>query len=645
MSRPRLVALLLALVTLLVYAPVSQYAFLNYDDDEYVTNNRMVEKGLTIAGVKWAFTAFAAGNWHPLTWVSHMLDCEIFNLDPGAHHLISALFHAVNSALLFVLLWRLTGKPRAAAFVAALFAWHPLHVESVAWISERKDVLSTFFALLSLLNYGKYVQEKHWPGYGLALLFFVLGLLAKPMLVTLPCVLLLLDYWPLKRFSLNAFPWRLLFEKTPFFLFAAVSCVLTFRAQNEGHAVVSLHHYPLPDRLANAAVAAMRYLGKLVWPTDLAVIYPLAKISTAAWILAVTGLIVISILVWRERERRPYCLVGWLWFLGTLVPVIGLVQVGATALADRYTYIPSIGIFIAAVFIWQEHVAFKNNFFLAAIPLLIACVVLTEKQIGYWRNSETLFRHALAVTQNSEFAHSNLGLALEQQNRTAEALVEFREAALLNQNIPQFHFFIGNALETLNRPAQALTEYRECLKVNPDVAALHNAVGCALAAQGKGEAALAEFAEASRLDPHYARPHLEAAKFLFSQGQDAMAVERLRAAALAEPYNYQILASVAHFLAANEIAAARDGSNAIIFALQANDLAERPQSVVFDSLAMAFAEIGDFSNAVACAQSALELAAATDPKQTDSLRERLQRYQNHQPWRESFHSKNPPVKN
>ncbi|MGD0253772.1 MAG: tetratricopeptide repeat protein, partial [Verrucomicrobiota bacterium] len=462
MSRPRLIGLLLALVTLLVYLPVCRYNFVNYDDGDYVTENQVVQNGLTWAGVEWAFTTWHAGNWHPLTWLSHMLDCELFGLNPGAHHLVNVLFHAANVVLLFALLLRMTNSLWPGAFVAALFAWHPLHVESVAWISERKDVLSTFFALLTLLAYVRHAKSvacDEWqmtgtaettgtpnlsrfarhPSlfYWLALIFFTLGLMSKPMLVTLPFVMLLLDLWPLKRVTSDKWQvagvLRLALEKWPFFLLTAISCVVTFFAQRGGDAVVSLAKVSLRYRLENAPVAAVRYLLKMIRPADLAVIYPMPdKIPALAVAAAVTALILISAVAWLVRRRSPYLLVGWLWFLGTLVPVIGLVQVGGAALADRYTYLPSIGLFIAAAFGLRD---LADRFRFLKIPVAVAaslmlagCLMLTENQLRCWRDSQTLFAHAVAVTKDNDIAHINLGVALEQQGKLDEALAEYREA-------------------------------------------------------------------------------------------------------------------------------------------------------------------------------------------------------------------------
>jgi len=644
-SRIRFIALLLALVTVMIYSPVVRHDFLNYDDDDYVTNNRIVQAGLTPAGIGWAFTTFHTGNWHPLAWISHMADCQLFGLSAGLHHLVNVLFHASNAALLFLLLNRLTQKIWPSAFVAALFAWHPLHVESVAWIAERKDVLSTFFEMLALLSYVRYVQAKCRRSFWFALGFFFLGLLAKPMVVTLPCILLLLDFWPLQRFSKNGFCWPLVREKIPFCLLAGASCVVTFLAQNAGHAVVSIDQLPLESRLGNAAAATVEYLLKIFWPADLAVIYPRNYLPHGMILPAVLVLAFVSAVAWSVRKRQPCWLVGWLWFLVTLVPVIGLVQVGATSMADRYTYFPAIGIFIAAVF-GLRSLPWGNKILLpGAILSLLACIFATEHQLAFWRNSESLFRHTLAVTEENEFARINLGLALELQDRPAEALVEYREAARINPNHYQIHFAIGNMLEKTGDPANALVEYRQCLLLNPEVPALHNAVGVALAALGRFDEALKELTEAERLDPHYSEPHLQKAKIFFGLNNDAKAVEELRRATQAQPDSIPTLIAAAHYLAANTNAAARDGQAALALALRANELSDGRQPEVFDALGMALAATGDFTNAIISAQNALEFAPPANLKMTGHLRERLELYQKHEPWLESFSGTNAPAVN
>lgn len=647
MSRPRLIALLLAFLTLVVYLPVVHHGFLNYDDDDYVTNNPMVENGLTFAGVKWAFTTGHASNWHPLTWLSLMLDVTLFGLNAGAMHFVNVLFHAANVALLFVLLLRLTGRVGPSVFIAALFGWHPLHVESVAWIAERKDVLSTFFALLSLLAYAKSVQEKSRRQLGFALLFFALGLMAKPMLVTLPFVMLLVDFWPFRRFNTSTFQ-RLIVEKVPFFVLTVVSCVVTYLAQSRGHAVAALGTVPLVFRLENAVVAVAHYAVKLFWPEPMAVIYPLVRISFVELAPAAALLILVSLAAWHWRKSRPYFLIGWLWFVGTLVPVIGLVQVGAAAMADRYTYIPSIGFFMAVVFGLDELAgrfpAFRRIVPTGAILLLAVSVFGTEIQLRYWRNSETLFRHSLAVTRNNDIARFDLGLALDQEGKTAEALAQYREALQLNPDRYQIHNNIGIILDQQGRAAAALKEFRDCIKLAPNLATFHNSAGNELVKLGKYDEALKEFAEAGRLDPHSATPHIEIAKVFFREGRDAKAVDELHTALQLEPDNFQILVSAAHYLAANEDASARNARMALTLALKANQLSGHSQPMVYDILGMAFADVGDFSNAVTCAQNALDLANAAKMKHLEPIQQRLDLYQKRRPWRESFRATNSTAK-
>jgi tetratricopeptide (TPR) repeat protein len=647
MLRPRFIACLLAFITLVVYLPVTRHDFVHYDDDDYVVQNQIVQGGLTLADVKWAFTTGYASNWHPVTWLSHMMDCGLFKLNAGAHHFVSALIHAANVALLFILLLRLTQRAGPSALVAALFAWHPLHVESVAWVAERKDVLSTFFALLTLLSYEKFARKNARRDYWLALFFFALGLMSKPMLVTLPFILLLLDFWPLQRFEFPVFRLSLLSEKIPFFLLAAASCVTTFLVQRQ--AMPSLEQVSVAFRLVNAPTAVGRYLAKIFLPTDLAIIYPLAPIPPMTFGLAVTALLLISVAAWRWHKTGPYFLVGWLWFLGSLVPVLGLVQVGSAALADRYTYIPSIGIFIAFAFALNEACERfhwpKKNFAAVSIILSLACLTMTSLQLRYWHDSETLFRHAIAVTKNNSPAHYNLGFALESQDCPAEALAEYREALDLNPTQYKLHSSIGSMLEEMGQPAEALNEYHLYLRQDSKIPALHNAIGVALVAQEKYDEALNEFTEAERLDSNYAIPYIETAKIFFRQHQDAKAVNELWIAARTEPYNYGVLSMVAHYLAANTNAAARDGQNALVLALKANDLSHGLQPEVLDILGMAFAETGDFTNATICVENALDLADTARQKNTEPFRQRIKLYENHQPWRESFDGTNISSKN
>ena len=653
MSRPRLTALLLALTTLVVFLPAGGFRFVNFDDTDYITENPVVKHGLTPAGVAWAFTGYHVSNWHPVTWLSHMADCSLFGLNAGAHHFVNVLFHAANAALLFVLLWRLTQRLWPSALVAALFAWHPLHVESVAWISERKDVLSTFFALLAMLSYAKYAQENCRRSFWFALIFFALGLMSKPMLVTLPFVLLLLDYWPLGRLrdaecGMRNFQ-RLVVEKIPFLALAAVSCVLTFLAQRSGESVVALDSVSLGYRLENAPLAAAGYVQKIFWPAGLCAIYPLPdKIPALPVALSVAVLLLISAAAWRWRGSRPYFITGWLWFLGTLVPVIGLVQVGGQAMADRYTYLPAIGFFIALVFLGNDFAGRLQmpkiiRFGFAGLVSL-ACILATENQLQFWRDSETLFRRAIAVTENNDIALINLGVALDVQGRFDEALAVYHQAERSGSRHFEVHNNLGNVLGLLGRHAEALAEYREAIRHRPDNPKFHNGAGTELAALGRWDEALAEFSEAAALNPNYAAPHVEAAKVLFKLGRDAEGLDEFQAAVRIEPDNYKTLATVAHYLAANENAAARNGQAALALARQADELSGHEQPVVLDFLGMAFAANGDFSNAVNCAQNALVLATAAQMPSAGAMQLRLELYQQNRPWRESFRATNAPVK-
>jgi tetratricopeptide (TPR) repeat protein len=713
MSRPRLIGLLLALITLLVYLPAAYHGFSIFDDDDYVTGNHIVQNGLTWAGVKWAFTTWHASNWHPLTWLSHMLDCELFGLNAGAHHLVNVLFHTANVVLLLLLLLRLTGELWPSAFVAALFAWHPLHVESVAWISERKDVLSTLFALLALLAYTRYAQGRSrvegravsaplrrakgsradttapalgfrlWTlDYTLALFFLALGLMAKPMLVTLPFVMLLLDYWPLQRFP--AFG-RFVLEKWPFFVLVAVSCVITFLAQHQGGMVVSLEAIPLHYRLGNVPLAYTRYLLKMLWPVHLAIFYPLPKtISPLAVVAAVAVLLAISAAAWLGRKRGPYGLAGWLWFLGTLVPVIGLVQVGHAAMADRYTYFPSIGVFIALTFAvrdWANRLQFSPTVITTAVVLILGgCVVLTENQLRCWRDDESLFSHAISVTKDNEPAHLCLGQAYEMEGRktdalseyriglklnpyrvktysnlahlladsgqTNEALAQLREALRLYPEDALSHDSLANLLADSGHTNEALAEFREAVRINPKDAALHDNLGAMLVELARFGEAREHYAAAARLDPADWRAPYLVGKALLKQGRDLEALLYFRQAMQIDPDNLHVLIYLAQVLASDENPKVRDGHTAFALASKANTLTGGAQPAMLDVLGMACAELGRFDDAQKAAQEAINLAKASGmTNDAVVVQQRLRLYQNHQPWRESFLSTNPPPGN
>ncbi|MBN2124387.1 MAG: tetratricopeptide repeat protein [Deltaproteobacteria bacterium] len=472
-----IVGLALALFTLAAFWQVRHHDFVNYDDYEYVVQNPHVRYGITPRGLVWAFTSFHSGNWHPLTWISHMVDCELFGLNPGAHHFTGLLLHVASSLLLCRVLFRMTGALWRSVLVAVLFAVHPLHVESVAWVAERKDVLSTLFWMLTIWAYHRYVDGPRAGRYLLTLLFFTLGLMAKPMLVTLPFVLLLLDYWPLGRAVPGArrsgSPWpSLIREKAPFFALSLASCVVTLLAQIQWEAM--LLPVSFPDRAANALVSYAAYMVKTVWPQPLAVFYPhpgdglaATQVGGSILLLACVSLLALGLL-----RRHPYLLVGWLWYLGTLVPVIGLVQVGAQGMADRYTYVPLIGLFV--MFSWSmERLASWNP--RARAGVLLVCGLITAAlflrtlfQVPYWKNGVTLFEHAIRVTRDTSLIRNNLGNALARQGRIAEAEMNYREALRIGPDVAAVHNNLGNVLLEQGRLKEAVEHYRWALEIRPD---------------------------------------------------------------------------------------------------------------------------------------------------------------------------------
>jgi tetratricopeptide (TPR) repeat protein len=604
-----LLCLGLLLGTFAVFGQVLRHEFINYDDPTYVTGNPNVYVGLTLEGVAWAFTSNYSSNWHPLTWISHMLDCQFFGLKPWGHHLSSLLLHAINTLLVFLVLKRMTGATWRSAVVAALFAWHPLHVESVAWVAERKDVLSATFWMLTLWAYLRYAQKPEPGRYLLCLLFFMLGLLSKPMVVTLPFVLLLLDYWPLGRSFGSGMAQqpvsgrRLLLEKLPFFLLATASSVVTFLAQKSGGAVASLETLTLSQRAANALISYARYLRKIVWPSDLAMVYPLPDfwpapqiIGAMLFLLAVTTAVVVC------RKSRPYLMVGWFWFLGTLVPVIGLVQVGFQSLADRYTYLPSIGIFILLVWGMADLAGRwpQRRLILGRMTALIltACFTLTWFQLRLWQNSVTLFSHALAVTTGNFVAHNNLGSALDKLGRSDEALVHFKAALEIRPRDPETLYNIGLLLARQDKVHSAEAYYQEALR---DYAHGHYLVALAAAEAGKFETAIAWYREALRLKPD--------------------AQEALR--------------NLAWILATNPKPELRNGVEAVRLAERACELTQHRDPASLATLDAAYAEAGRFDDAINSAQQVQELAAAThQPAWAEKAAQRLELYRAQKPYRE-----------
>jgi tetratricopeptide (TPR) repeat protein len=536
-----------------VYAPVRHYEFVNFDDTQYVRDNPVVASGLSGRGLAWALTTGHAGNWHPLTWLSHLLDVELFGLDPGRHHLTSAVLHVVNTILLFGLLLRMTGALLRSAFVAALFELHPLHVESVAWIAERKDVLSGFFFLLTLWAYLAYVRRPRGDRYALVLVLFALGLMSKPMLVTLPFVLLLLDVWPLGRAAELSAWRRLIVEKLPLAALAIASSVITVLVQQRAGAIKGLGVLPFDRRLATAVLAYVTYVAKAVWPSRLAAIYPYPAPPPAWQVLgAIAILAAMSALALRAARRHPYLPVGWFWYLGTLVPVLGLVQVGSQPWADRYTYTPAIGLFIVVAWGTVDLCArwpHRNLLAAAAAAVALAgCAVAARKQVEYWRTSVALWEHALGVTTGNHRAESNLAHALVRQGRLDEAVAHYVAALRIKPDFAEAHNNLGLVLADQGKVDDAMSHYSEALGVLPDDLEAHNNFGVALMGQGRDTEAIRHFSEAVRIDPTVAVSHNNLGVAYAHEGNlDAAAREFAEALRLQQGYaEAQTNLAVAH---------------------------------------------------------------------------------------------------
>jgi protein O-mannosyl-transferase len=624
--RKWLICVLLAGMTFALYWPAGHHDFIFFDDPQFIAENPEIRNGLTWHSIAYAFTTPVVSNWHPITTLSHIVDCQLFGVNAGAHHLVSAAIHALNAALLFLALMALTGSTSRSAVVAALFALHPLRVESIAWVAERKDVLSGLFFLLVVWSYSRYAQysngraQKLTPSvqcslfsgqysawsktsyYGTSLVLFALGLMSKPMLVTTPFVLLLLDIWPLRRMSFGssnneaaapgAFSTRsvatrqLILEKIPFFALSAISCVLTLIFQKG--AAVANSGIGLTARLENAIESYARYLGKLFWPAKLSIIYPHPATPYGAaqrwsqgeiW-LAAGAIIGVSFVCLRLIRRKAYLAVGWFWFLGMMVPVIGLVQVGEQAMADRYTYLPLIGPVVSVV--WLVSDAFSRRrgrtgqVVLGAFSILAigGCVMATHRQLGYWQNTVTLFQHAVEVIPNNPSAEFSLGVGLEKQGDAEAAMTHYRNCLRMNPADEQAHYNLGRLLRKQGHLNEAAEQYETAIQLNPrDVAALLNLANVR-SQLGQQAEAMALFERALQLD----RQSVEA------------------------------LNNLAWILATNPDPKLRDGARAVQLAERACNLTGFKQTAIVGTLAAAYAEAGRFTEAVATAEKACALA-------------------------------------
>ncbi len=507
-----LIYAVLALATFIAFAPVLHSKFVNYDDDEYVTENSHVNGGISSKSVVWAFTTLHGDTsyWHPLTWLSHMLDCSLYGLNSGMHHLTNLFFHIINTLLLFWVLRRMTGAVWPSAFVAAAFALHPLHVESVAWVAERKDLLSAFFWLLTMCVYVRYTERPGIGRYFAVVLIFSFALMSKPMAVTLPFALLLLDYWPLERFqTLNLKRLReLVVEKIPLFVLSAILSVVAFAGQKSIGAVAGEKFLPLVARISNAFVSYTNYISKMVWPTRLAILYPHPGNSLPMWQVGISFLIlvIVTIAIIRQSKRQRYLIVGWFWYLGVLVPAIGLIQVGAQAMADRYTYLSLIGLFIIIAWGAAEFTAkWRNRKITIGIPailLLVVMLVCTRMQVRHWRDNFSLFSHALSVTENNYIMQNNFGSFLLESNQYDEALVHFDESLRINPKHVSAHINAGSTFLERGQIDKAVVHLNEAMKIGPNIAKIYNEFGIVYGMQGKFELAIENFEKAIELNPN-----------------------------------------------------------------------------------------------------------------------------------------------
>jgi tetratricopeptide (TPR) repeat protein len=593
----------LAGLTWLVFSQTLWHDFINYDDPLYVYANTKITGGLSISGIAWAFSHIHSLNWHPLTTISHMLDCQLYGLKAGWHHFTNVFLHIVAAMLLFLALQQMTGAVWRSAFVTAVFAIHPLRVESVAWIAERKDVLSGVFFMLTLLAYLYYVRVPRVRGYLLVVFLFACGLMCKPMLVTLPFVLLLLDYWPLDRTKGQL--WKRVAEKIPLIALSAVSSVITFLVQKG--AVGRTEELPTLERISNAIVSYVLYIWQMLWPVNLSVFYPHPENRLPPWEIVFCFLLLICITVTAIalRKQRPYLLTGWLWYLGMLIPVIGLVQVGWQGRADRYTYLPQIGLYIAATWAVTDFTALYRHqraaLSTAAIVVIAALSSCAWVQTSYWRDSETLFRHALAVTTNNDVAENNLGIVFLGKGKLDEAISLLQSAVDLRPDNSPAHENLAKALLQKGHVTDALAHYRKLIDLQPDNVEVHNIVGTVLVQQGSVQEGVEEW-------------------------QKVLSIE---------PDNGNAMSNLAWVFATSPDQSIRNGAKAVQLAEQAVRISGGRIAILFRTLAAAYAENGRFMEAIQTAQRGVELAKSQgNSGLATELQANVALYQEQQPLRD-----------
>ncbi len=682
-----LVCALLAIITFAAFASIGNNGFIAFDDRQYIVDNLNLQQGFSGATIKWAFTAFYSSNWHPLTWLSHMLDCRLYGLDPSGHHLTNLAFHMANVLLLFLLLQNLTAKIWPATFVALLFAIHPMHVESVAWASERKDVLSVFFFLLTLLAYARYTElvtakrRSSWFIYGLTLILFALGLMAKPMLVTLPGILFLLDFWPLQRFQLplktqsKSILCRLLIEKIPFILLTVLSCYITFLCQKNTGAVKLEELYPLEQRLDHVPVSYAWYILKLFWPANLSIYYPLQyQIPDLEIFLGLLLLAAATLFALLGLRKYPWFFVGWFWFLGMLVPVIGLVQVGNQDYADRYTYLPYIGLFIMIAWgipaLLEKLPCRKYILWGTAMLVAAACFWRTFVEVHYWKNGQTLFSRAVALNSNDEMAWMLLGLEYEIHGNNDKAIECATYATVINdqfnlawnnlghmlllkkdyagaenafQNALSCTWFTPDKIELYNnlgdvyfktgQYGQAIPNYQNSLDLSPNQPLVLNNLGQCYLHNQQLDPALAAFQRAISLNPDYREAQLNLAMLLGSTSHDSDAITHYRKVIELDTNVVLALNNLAWLLATASDPQLRNGKEAVPLAEHACERTRYQEAFLIGTLAAAYAEAGRFDDAVAAAQKAQNVALAHGQKGIAESNARLmQLYKSGQPF-------------
>ena len=634
-SQVVLVYLFLGAITWLIFGQTVRHDFVNFDDHVYVYDNPLVTGGLTINGIVGAFTHPHARNWHPLTTISHMLDCQLYGLNAGGHHFTNVVLHTIAVLLLFRVLWVATGALWPSALVAALFAIHPLHVESVAWVSERKDVLSAVFFMLTLAAYVHYARAPSLGRYFIVAIIFALGLMSKPMLVTVPFVFLLLDYWPLRRFEnvslpksrgrivgwLNRRPNYLLLEKTPLLILSGLSCLVAIWAQDQATGL--LEQLPFTWRLDTALVSYIEYLLQTFWPARLAVFYPHPNNALSVWqvTLGAAFLLAISAMAIVLRKKRPYVLTGWFWYVGMLVPVIGIVQIGEQAHADRYTYLPHIGLFLLIVWTAADlatawHIRGKY-LWLAATTTIAVLSYGAVVQTSFWKNSEGLWDHTLSVTSNNDFAHNNLGFLYLRRGELDKAISHFETALKIRSGNSQMRYNLGTALVHTNlanalaregRPEEAIIHYEEAVKLRPDYGDAYYNFGSVLFQQGRIDDAIAQWQKALAIQPNDAAAHTSLGNAFLQKGWPEKAIAHYQKAAQIDPGEVNARNNMAWVLATSSDPSIRNGAMAVNLAAQAVEVSGGKDAIFLRTLAASYGECGKFAAAITAAEKAREIA-------------------------------------